>query len=566
MPSDTTKIQTATISNIQTKNKTKVKGYRVILSDVHTWFGLLLGWLLFTIFLMGTVSYFNNELTAWMQPEIPARSQQTPLTSSTFTHNQNLTYLEDKSDSFAIAIAHLQQTQAHAKNWFIAKDIDSDNIAQRLHINVTTDDKRLKYQFDTQTQMAYTPKDTVGGHFFYHMHFDLHYMSVIWARIIVGIASMMMLMAIITGVIVHKKIFTDFFTFRWGKGQRSWLDVHNAFSVLPIPFHLMITFTGIITLITLYMPWAGMVSGVDNEQFFKEIYSYRAADATQLQAAPMASIAPLLATTQSDWRKRNSNYTVTSVSINHPNTDQSMIIIDGKAEHQLSTLGVFRIYDGQTGEVLKDSRPPPLAVQTQAVMIGLHAGRFADNWLRWLYFLCGTAGCGMIATGLVLWTVKRRRQLLTIDKPDWGFWLVEKLNIATLAGLPLAMIGFLWLNRLLPLELTGRGKWEVDGFFIIWAFGFLLTLLLSSRQAWRLLLTLVTLLLLFTPLLNGLTTERGLLHSILSVDVLFISFDVMFFILALLFAYITYVVSFKKASHQQKIKSPSRSKLQMENV
>lgn len=107
---------------------------------------------------------------------------------------------------------------------------------------------------------------------------------------------------------------------------------------------------------------------------------------------------------------------------------------------------------------------------------------------------------------------------------------------------------------------------EVDGFFIIWAFGFLLTLLLSSRQAWRLLLTLVTLLLLFTPLLNGLTTERGLLHSILSVDVLFISFDVMFFILALLFAYITYVVSFKKASHQQKIKSPSRSKLQMGNL
>src|SRR5690606_2946577 len=97
MPSDTTKIQTATISNIQTKNKTKVKGYRVILSDVHTWFGLLLGWLLFTIFLMGTVSYFNNELTAWMQPEIPARSQQTPFISSASTQNQNMTNLEDKS-------------------------------------------------------------------------------------------------------------------------------------------------------------------------------------------------------------------------------------------------------------------------------------------------------------------------------------------------------------------------------------------------------------------------------------------------------------------------------------
>src|SRR5699024_9501037 len=125
MPSDTTKIQTATMSNIQTKSKNKVKGYRVILSDVHTWFGLLLGWLLFTIFLMGTVSYFHNERTAWMQPELAARSQQALLTSSASTHNQYLTYLEDKSDGFAIASAHLQQTQANAKNSFIAKDIDS---------------------------------------------------------------------------------------------------------------------------------------------------------------------------------------------------------------------------------------------------------------------------------------------------------------------------------------------------------------------------------------------------------------------------------------------------------
>ncbi len=43
-----------------------------------------------------------------------------------------------------MAIAHLQQTQAHAKNWFIAKDINGDNIAQRLHTNVTTDDEKAK--------------------------------------------------------------------------------------------------------------------------------------------------------------------------------------------------------------------------------------------------------------------------------------------------------------------------------------------------------------------------------------------------------------------------------------
>ena len=566
--SDSSKTQAIPMTKTKKKDKAKLKGYRLMMSDVHTWFGLLLGWLLFTIFLMGTVSYFNNELTAWMQPELPAVSQQTSSTSLSsiqLEYPQNVASTENKPDPFGMAIGHIQATQANAKNWFITTGPSSTSNDQRLHITASTEDERLRYQFDTQTQTAYTPRDTAGGNFFYRMHFDLHYMSVIWARIIVGIASMMMLIAIIAGVIVHKKIFTDFFTFRWGKGQRSWLDAHNAFSVLPLPFHIMITFTGIITLISLYMPWAGKVSDINTQQFFEEIYSYRPADATELQPASMVDVAPLLASAQADWQTLNPHYAVTSVSINHPNTDHSMIIVDGRANHQISTIGVFRIYDGQTGETLKQSEPPPLAVTAHTVMIGLHAGRFADYWLRWLYFLLGVAGCGMIATGLVLWTVKRRRQLFDMDKPYAGFWLVEKLNIATLAGLPLAMVGFLWLNRLLPLNMATRAKWEVDGFFIIWAGSFLLTLLVSSRHAWRILLSLVTLSLLFTPLINSLTTERGFFQSLLNRDVLFISFDIACFILALLFAYITYAATFKNPSAKQKIKSSHRLDTQVGN-
>lgn len=558
--SDSTKIHSVPLSKRQQKDKAKVKGYRLLMSDVHTWFGLLLGWLLFTIFLMGTVSYFNNELTAWMQPEIPAVSQHPSLSPLA----QNSPNIEQTPEPFGVAIAHLQATQENAKNWFITKGPPSTSNEQRLHITTSAHDERLRYQIDTQTHAILMPRDTAGGNFFYRMHFDLHYMSVIWARIIVGIASMMMLIAIIAGVIVHKKIFTDFFTFRWGKGQRSWLDAHNAFSVLPLPFHIMITFTGIITLIALYMPWGGKVANIDTKQLFEGIYSYRAADATELQPAPMVDISPLLATAQTDWQKLNPNYAITSVSINHPNTDHSKIIIDGRADRQISTVSVFRIYDGQTGAILEQSKPPPLAVTTHMVMVGLHAGRFADYWLRWMYFLLGVAGCGMIATGLVLWTVKRRRQLLNMDKPYLGFWLVEKLNIATLAGLPLAMVGFLWLNRLLPLEMAARAKWEVDGFFMIWASSFVLTLLLSSRHAWRTLLSLVTLCLLFTPLLNSVTTERGFFQSVLSHDILFISFDMMFFILALLFAYITYAASFKKISPKQKTKSKRRLASQIE--
>jgi hypothetical protein len=63
-----------------------------------------------------------------------------------------------------------------------------------------------------------------------------------------------MLVAIVSGVITHRRIFADFFTFRRNKGQRSWLDAHNATAVLALPFHLMITYTGLITLMFMIMP------------------------------------------------------------------------------------------------------------------------------------------------------------------------------------------------------------------------------------------------------------------------------------------------------------------------
>lgn len=39
---------------------------------LHTWAGLIFGWLLFAIFVTGTLAVFDKELDHWMQPEIPA--------------------------------------------------------------------------------------------------------------------------------------------------------------------------------------------------------------------------------------------------------------------------------------------------------------------------------------------------------------------------------------------------------------------------------------------------------------------------------------------------------------
>ena len=45
-------------------------GFRQSMAWLHTWTGLLLGWLLFAIFVTGTSAYFQEEITRWMTPEV----------------------------------------------------------------------------------------------------------------------------------------------------------------------------------------------------------------------------------------------------------------------------------------------------------------------------------------------------------------------------------------------------------------------------------------------------------------------------------------------------------------
>lgn len=57
------------------KPKSSGKGsYRQRMSPVHTWFGLLMGWLLYLVFFMGTLSYFKEEITIWTTPAITSNT------------------------------------------------------------------------------------------------------------------------------------------------------------------------------------------------------------------------------------------------------------------------------------------------------------------------------------------------------------------------------------------------------------------------------------------------------------------------------------------------------------
>ena len=87
----------------------------------------------------------------------------------------------------------------------------------------------------------------IGSQFFYPLHYslNLHWMDLgYW---IVGLVGLVMLAALVSGVVMHRKVFREFFTFRPKKAtQRSTLDLHNMTGVLALPFHFFFAFTGMV--------------------------------------------------------------------------------------------------------------------------------------------------------------------------------------------------------------------------------------------------------------------------------------------------------------------------------
>lgn len=467
--------------------------FRQSMGWLHTWAGLVVGWVLFFMFLTGTAGYFDTEIDMWMQPE-------RPLVQDHMTAGA----------AAARARAYLETAAPDAERWFI-------NVPSYRHPELRLfwrtqpgpDGKpgrtgRARLDPETGEPIAY--RDTGGGQLLYHMHWRLHYMPVRVAEWIVGVCTMFMLIGIITGVIIHKRIFRDFFTLRFGKGQRSWLDAHNVLSVLALPFHLMITYSGLIFIAYLYMaPVITATYGTGDgarDTFFDELLRRDDAKSPSGVAAGLKPLGPMIAEAEHRWGEGRVRY----LDIRHPGDAGAVVTVGHEWSSPIRRPKTVT-FDGAGGVVREMNDgiySSPLAVRD--ALLGIHEGLFAGPVLRWLYFLSGLMGTAMIGAGLVLWTTKRRAR----SADTFGFKLVERLNMGTVAGLPVAVAAYFWANRLIPVDMAGRAQWEAHIMFIVWGLMLAHAFIRPPGRGWVAQLWLAAAAFGMLPVLNWLTTDKHL--------------------------------------------------------
>ncbi|MEM7100508.1 MAG: PepSY-associated TM helix domain-containing protein [Pseudomonadota bacterium] len=485
--------------------------FRQSMAWLHTWSGIVLSIILYFIFVTGTAGYFNYEIDHWMTPEMPGAL---PAASTDEMVEMGLTYLRRETPD--------------ATRHFVSMPIDRGDRTVRVFANLkepNEDGERfINTYLDLRTGEPIEVRDTGGGMALYRMHWALHYLPNSAATYIVGIATLFMFLAIITGIVTHKKIFIDFFTLRLGKGQRSWLDGHNISSVLALPFMIMITYSGLVFYDLEYSPGTMFLTMGVEQDAIDEYYQHlrpglEFPEATGKEA-PIIDPALVIAQARTTWPEAQIRF----IDIFNPGDEAAMMRV-GRTTDGINRGGSILQFSAVTGEAFPEPPPMPANSVFADATLALHEGRFANYWLRWGYFLSGVLGCAMIATGMLLWAKKRRTRTKKNTPAAASVVFVERTNVAIIVGLLLGVAAYFWANRLLPVDLADRAAWEMHCLFGVWALSFLHAGLREVRRAWREQVGLLAGLCLLLPIVNALTTNTHLVASIQSGDWVRAGFD-----------------------------------------
>jgi uncharacterized iron-regulated membrane protein len=518
---------------------------------LHTWVGLLVCWVLLIIFFAGSLSYFRHEISLWTAPE---------LHKNVFYTDTALAQQNQLPQMLSHAQAYLTEHASHAKDWQISLPTPRrPYISYAWQEQASEPGRRgvfVEKTIDRDFAVIDDKRDSRGGNFFYRLHFDLQYIPVLYARWLVGFCTMFMFIALLSGIVIHKRIFKDFFSFRPSKGSRSWLDAHNISSVLALPYHLMITYSGLITLMVMFMPWGVLTNYDGDAQAFRaEVQGPGLSQ--QPNNEPISTVdlnadlnVDLNMLVQAIYQDVGPS-PIKQISIHGPLDSKGTVSIYLDPQQNVTDKRLAWVFSNSDGTLIsqpdsdKGSQSQASFV-THDMFMALHTARFSENILRGFFFVCGLLGCAMIATGTLLWALKiRQKQTKQLDKglaPSLGLRAVETLNIMFIAGMPLGTAVFFYANRLLPASMTGRADWEAHCFFIALALVGAIALYQSLRAKrgvinlglWQAVLALSALSFALLPVINSATAPQGLMDNIALQQWVLVGFDFAFILTALL--------------------------------
>lgn len=403
---------------------------------VHGWSGILLGLVLYAVVITGMVAVFAEEIGAWSAGHTETRSA-----------------FEKPIDQSVRALA--PRTPKEFQDDVDVFQIGDNNLGVFFHRHEVTPDGELinrgvYYQLDREGRIAaelhgtgeevFGPRnDDALSSFLVDTHVRLHVPDP-WGLLLTGIVGLAMLVAAISGLLIHRHLFKDIFTLR-RKANPVLVDRdrHSVAGTWSLPFAFILAFTGSFFSFfgTVGVPIVAMAAFAgDQEAFSEAVFGQPGKPNPQPQAVGNLDRVAADAASRAGGPP-------TFMTIEH----------FGRADAAITTFHdpkpgdiepVTLAYHGSTGAF--DRVKPSIGSQPSAggtlaaIMAPLHFGSFAGVLSKAVWFGLGFAMCYVTLTGIRLWLARRRERQRSLD------WLERAVTVVGF-GLPLALlvaaVGFL---------------------------------------------------------------------------------------------------------------------------
>ncbi|MET0250139.1 MAG: PepSY-associated TM helix domain-containing protein [Sphingobium sp.] len=395
---------------------------------VHGWSGILLGILLYAVVLTGTAAVFAHEIGAWSAGHVSTQSA-----------------FDKPIDATVRRLTAMTPAKYHDDvNIF---EIGDHGLGVFFHRHETGPDGKpaergIYYQLDNQGRITKTveglDEDVFGprnddalSSFLVDTHVRLHLPNP-WGLLLTGILGLAMLVAAISGLLIHRHLFKDIFTLR-ARANPVLVnrDKHSVAGTWSLPFAFILAFTGSFFSFfgTIGVPVVAMAAfSGDIEALSNAVFG----NPGKVDARPVA-IGNLDRVTTDAIRRVGDAPTFMAIE-KFSRADSKVTVFHNPKVGDIEP--VVLVYEGADATFIR-AKPsvgirPSVGGTLTGIMGPLHFGNFAGMLSKAIWFALGYAMCYVTFTGMRLWLVRRQ------DEAGSFAWLERTLTVVGF-GLPLAL-------------------------------------------------------------------------------------------------------------------------------
>lgn len=421
---------------------------------VHGWSGIVLGLLLYAVVITGMAAVFAEEIGLWSAGHVQTQSAfERPFADTVRKLGaQTPAKYHEGVDLFEIgdhdlgAFFHRHETEP-----------DGEFVSRGFYYQLDRDGKVASKQFGTGEEVFGPRNDDALSHFLVDTHVRLHVPNP-WGLLLTGILGLAMLVAAVSGLLIHRHLFNDIFTLRRKANPVLFnRDRHSVAGTWSLPFAFVLAFTGSFFSFfgTIGVPVVAMAAfGGDVAALNEAVFGNPG------KPDPRPAGIGNLDRIASDAIHRTGEVP-TFVSIeNFGRADAKVTTFHPPSSGDLAPVSL--LYDGAEGRFLH-TKPligttPSAGGTLAAIMSPLHFGNFAGIVSKAVWFALGFAMCYVTLTGLRLWLVRREAGARSLD------WLDRMVTIVGL-GLPFALVSTA-AAFLIAKPMGSAVYWTTAGFLI----------------------------------------------------------------------------------------------------